>query len=76
LGPLEDFLTARWGLHNHRGLYLPNHHPPWTLYTAELTTLDADAIFTSVGLAAPGRPPDHAAFSPGVPALFGLPVAS
>lgn len=76
-GPLEDFLTARWGLHTLRAgrtLYLPNHHPPWILYTAELTTLDADAVLTSVGLTAPGRPPDHIAFSPGVPASFGLPL--
>ena len=76
LGPLEHFLTARWALHTHRAgrtWYLPNHHPPWILHTAELVALDADDVLTSVGLTAPGRPPDHVAFSPGVPAEFGLP---
>ena len=76
-GPLEDFLTARWALHQHRARrtwYLPNHHPPWVLHTAQLVTLDASSIFTSVGLPDPGRPPDHVAFSPGVPAEFALPV--
>ncbi|MEU4192125.1 DUF2071 domain-containing protein [Kribbella sp. NPDC026611] len=77
IGPLEDFLTARWGLHIERfgrTWYLPNHHPAWTLHTATLTTLDAGALLSSVGLTPPGRPPDHLAFSPGVPAEFGLPL--
>ena len=77
-GPLEDFLTARWGLHIHRAgrtWYLPNHHPPWILYTAELTTLYARDLLASVGLSVPG-PPDHVAFSPGVPAEFALPFSA
>jgi uncharacterized protein YqjF (DUF2071 family) len=77
-GPLEDFLTARWGLHVHRAgrtWYLPNEHPLWILHTAKVTNLEADALFTSVGLAPPKRAPDHVAFSPGVSAAFGLPLS-
>ncbi|MEU4291376.1 DUF2071 domain-containing protein [Kribbella sp. NPDC026596] len=77
IGPLEDFLTARWGLHVHRAgrtWYLPNHHPPWILHAANLTSLDADALLRSVGLTPPDRPPDHAAVSAGVPAEFAVPL--
>jgi uncharacterized protein YqjF (DUF2071 family) len=76
-GPLEDFLTARWGLHvAHAGRtwYLPNHHPPWILHHANLTSLDADSLLRSVGLVPPDRPPDHVAFSAGVPADFAVPL--
>lgn len=75
-GPLEDFLTARWGLHTHRARrtwYLPNHHPPWPLHTAELVTFDDHGVLASVGLPTFTRPPDHIAYTPGVPAEFGLP---
>jgi uncharacterized protein YqjF (DUF2071 family) len=75
-GPLEDFLTARWGLHIHRAgrtWYLPNHHPLWPLHTAELLSFEDRGLLASVGLSAVGRPPDHVAYSPGVPAEFGLP---
>lgn len=78
-GPLENFLTARWGLHIHRfgrTWYLPNEHPPWVLHTATVTSLNADALLTSVGLTPPGRPPDHVAYGAGVPAAFGLPISS
>jgi uncharacterized protein YqjF (DUF2071 family) len=70
-GPLEHFLTARWGLHK-PSFYLPNEHPPWTLHTATITTLDANSLLNSVGLSVT-HPPDHVAFSPGVPATFALP---
>ncbi|ADB31918.1 conserved hypothetical protein [Kribbella flavida DSM 17836] len=76
-GPFEHFLTARWGLHVARAgrtWYLPNEHPAWTLQSAELVDLQDNGLFASVGL--PGlsaRPPDHVAYSPGVPAVFGLP---
>jgi uncharacterized protein YqjF (DUF2071 family) len=76
IGPLEDFLTARWGLHVHRAgrtWYLPNEHPPWILHDATLTTLDADSLLLSVGLTPPDRAPDHVAFSAGVPAAFAVP---
>ena len=73
---LDDFLSARWGLHVHwwgRTLYVPNHHAPWPMHDAEVLELD-DELVASAGL--PGlstRPPDHLAFSPGVRTVFGLP---
>lgn len=77
-GPLEDFLTARWGLHVHRAgrtWYLPNQHPKWILHKADLTVLNADELLRSVGLVPPDRAPDHVAFSAGVPAEFAVPSA-
>ena len=75
-GPLERFLTARWGLHvAHAGRtwYIPNEHPVWPLRSAELLELD-DGLVSSVGLGdLARRPPDHVAFSNGVPVSFGLP---
>ncbi|MDX6250507.1 MAG: uncharacterized protein QOF10_3867 [Kribbellaceae bacterium] len=76
-GPLEHFLTARWGLHVGRAgrtWYLPNEHPAWVLRAAELTAFEEHGLLASVGLGElSGRPPDHLAFSDGVPAKFGLP---
>ena len=76
-GPLERFLTARWGLHvAHLGRtwYVPNAHPPWPLRTAELLTLD-DSLVAAAGLGArAARPPDHVMFSEGVAVEFGLPT--
>jgi uncharacterized protein YqjF (DUF2071 family) len=73
---LDDFLTARWGLHVRwwrRTLYLPNRHEVWPVHDAEVLSLD-DGLLASVGLAGlADRPPDHVAFSPGVHAEFGLP---
>jgi uncharacterized protein len=79
-GPLEHFLTARWGVHVVRGgrtWYLPNEHPVWSLRRAELIEFSEDGLFASVGLTELGtRPPDHVTFSDGVAARFGLPVRS
>ena len=76
-GPLERFLTARWGLHvAHLGRtwYVPNNHPAWPLRTAEVQELD-DGLVAAAGLGdLAGRPPDHVAFSDGVPVEFGLPT--
>ena len=76
VGPLEEFLTARWGLHvAHLGrtLYVPNEHPVWPLRNAEVLELD-DGLVASVGLGdLARRPPDHVAFSDGVPVRFGMP---
>jgi hypothetical protein len=76
-GPLEAFLTARWGLHiAHLGRtwYLPNTHETWPLQRADVLELD-DGLVASVGLGdLAGRAPDHAAFSAGVAATFGTPV--
>jgi uncharacterized protein len=79
-GPLEHFLTARWGAHVVRGdrtWYLPNEHPVWALRRAELIGFNDDGLLTSVGLGDLGkRPPDHVTFSDGVAARFGRPVRS
>jgi uncharacterized protein YqjF (DUF2071 family) len=76
-GPLERFLTARWGLHvGHLGQtwYLPNTHVTWPLRRAEVRELD-DGLLAATGLSdLARRPPDHVAFSEGVAATFGRPV--
>jgi len=75
-GPLEDFLTARWGLHErHLGIdwYVPNVHEPWPLHTAEVLELD-DTLVAAAGFPdLADRPPDHVACSPGVSVRFGFP---
>lgn len=74
-GPLERFLTARWGLHladrAGRTRYWPNAHPTWPLRGAVVDELDDEllAVHGFGDLAA--RPPDHAMFSPGVDVVFG-----
>jgi uncharacterized protein YqjF (DUF2071 family) len=77
-GPLEHYLTARWGAHTVRAgrtWYVPNEHPAWALRQAELIDFTDDGLLASVGLGDLGNwPPDHVAFSDGVPARFGLPV--
>jgi uncharacterized protein len=79
-GPLEHFLTARWGLHIRRfgrTWYMPNEHPAWTLRAAELVSFVDEGHLASVGLADLGKhQPDHVAFSEGVPAWFGRPAAA
>lgn len=76
-GPLEHFLTDRWGLHLRRAgrtWYMPTEHPPWVLHRAELMGFEDRGLLASVGLGELSqRPPDHVAFSAGVPARFGLP---
>ena len=77
-GPLEHFLTARWGLHVARAgrtWYLPNEHPAWVLREAALERFEDNGLLASVGLGELGKhPPDHLAFSDGVPARFGRPT--
>ena len=76
-GPLERFLTARWGLHvAHLGRtwYLPNEHAAWPLRTAEVLELD-DGLVAAAGLGElTQRPPDHIAFSEGAEVIFGSPT--
>jgi uncharacterized protein YqjF (DUF2071 family) len=74
--PLELFLTARWGLHvswHGRTLYLPNEHPTWPLYTADLLDLD-DRLLAAAGFAVADAPPVSVLCSPGVPVRFGPPL--
>lgn len=74
--PLDEFVSARWGLHVRwwgRPLYVPNRHETWPVHDAEVLALD-DELLASVGLPdLAARPPDHVAFSPGVRTEFGFP---
>jgi uncharacterized protein YqjF (DUF2071 family) len=74
-GPLEHFLTARWGLHltDRRGRtrYWPNSHEPWPLRAAELTHLDDDLLAAAGFPDLASRPPASVLFSEGVSATFG-----
>jgi uncharacterized protein YqjF (DUF2071 family) len=70
--PLEHFVTARWGLHTRawgRTLHLPNQHPRWPLYRAELLDLD-DTLLDHAGITIDG-PPVSTLYSPGVGVTFG-----
>lgn len=75
----EHFVTARWGLHAawYGGSlsYLPNEHPPWQLYRAELLDLAGDLV-EAAGLPAPAAPPVSVLYSPGLPVRAGLPRLS
>lgn len=73
--PLEQFLTARWGLflQDHRGRtrYWPNEHPEWPLHAATVVDLD-DRLVEVAGF--PGltaNPPVSVLYSPGVKVRFG-----
>ncbi|MEV5431171.1 DUF2071 domain-containing protein [Streptomyces sp. NPDC052701] len=73
---LEHFLTARWGMHGAffgRSVYLPNAHPRWPLYRAELAVCEENLV-TAAGLPRPAGEPVSVLYSPGVPARFGLPA--
>lgn len=72
-GPLEHFLTARWGLHQTtlgRTAYWPNAHPAWPLHDAELLGWDED-LLVAAGLPGVTGPPDSVLWSPGVDVRFG-----
>ena len=67
-GPLDAFVTARWGLHTRvagHTVYLPVAHEPWQLRTAELVDLAGDPL-QAAGLPAAAGPPVGVLFSPGV----------
>jgi len=73
---LEQFLTARWGLHaagyGGRAIYLPNEHPRWPLYRATLVHLEENLI-QAAGLPPPRSAPVSVLYSPGVQVRFGPP---
>jgi uncharacterized protein YqjF (DUF2071 family) len=72
---LEHFLTARWRLHNApwgRPVAIPNEHPRWPLFRAELVHCEENMI-EAAGLPAPEGQPVSVLFSPGVRVRFGLP---
>ena len=73
-GPLEHFLTARWGLHTTAWggtRHLANEHPTWPLHRAELLSL-SDTLIPAAGLPIPSGPPPSVLYSPGVSVTFGL----
>ncbi|MDN3245144.1 YqjF family protein [Streptomyces mutabilis] len=73
---LEYFLTARWGMHNAffgGTAYLPNHHPRWPLYRAELVTCDENLV-AAAGVPAPTGAPVSVLYSPGVRVRLGRPA--
>ncbi|WP_369180209.1 YqjF family protein [Streptomyces mutabilis] len=73
---LEYFLTARWGMHNAffgGAAYLPNHHPRWPLYRAELITCDENLV-AAAGVPAPTDAPVSVLYSPGVRVRLGRPA--
>ncbi|MFI5689982.1 YqjF family protein [Streptomyces sp. NPDC051636] len=73
---LEHFLTARWGMHNafFGGVaYLPNDHPRWPLYRAELLECQEELV-AAAGLRAPQGKPVSVLYSPGVPVRLGRPA--
>lgn len=76
---LENFLTARWGLHStwygSRPFYLPNNHQPWPLHRATLLGLEED-LLAAAGLPAPTTGPVSVLYSPGVCVRFGRPQSS
>jgi uncharacterized protein len=66
-GPLEHFLTDRWGLHHRLAghtVYTALDHTPWSLHAADLVRCETDVI-TAAGLPAQG-PPVSVLFSPGM----------
>jgi uncharacterized protein len=72
-GPLEHFLTARWGLHQAwrgRTVYWPNDHETWPLHRAELLHWEEDLV-AAAGLPGVAGPPESVLFSPGVDVRFG-----
>lgn len=72
---LEHFLTARWAIHIGvlgTTLYLPNDHPRWPLYRAELVECDENLI-AAAGVPVPDGDPVSVLYSPGVAVRFGRP---
>jgi uncharacterized protein YqjF (DUF2071 family) len=76
---LEQFLTARWGLHTSwygRSMYLPNAHAKWPLHRAECLDLVEDpreGLLARAGFPLTG-PPVSVLYSPGVSVRFGPPT--
>ena len=53
-------------------MHLPNEHPSWPLWSADLLDLD-DELIVAGGLPSPIGPPQSVRYSPGVPVAFGPP---
>lgn len=74
-GPVEHFVTARWGLHAPDGrggaVYWPNQHGAWPLHAATIDHIDDDLLAAAGFAELARRPPDSMLFSPGVDVRFG-----
>ncbi len=74
---LDDFLTARWGLHARwwggRLVFAPVEHERWPLHAARLLELD-ETLLAAAGLPAPSGEP-RVLHSPGVRVRIGPPRA-
>lgn len=71
---LDNFLTARWGLHSRwysLTAYVPIAHQPWPLRSAELLELD-DGLVEATGLPAPVGAP-RVLYADGVEVRLGTP---
>ncbi|MDF3301484.1 YqjF family protein [Streptomyces tropicalis] len=76
-GPLEEFLTCRWGLHGRargRTYHLPLTHPMWTFRRCSLLDWD-DSLIGAAGLTEPRDDPVGVLYAPGLPVRFGPPQA-
>lgn len=74
---LEHFITARWGLHNDwfgKPLYLPNAHPRWRLFRADVLELDDDLVAAAGLPGVAAQEPVSVLYTPGVPVRFGPPL--
>lgn len=74
--PLEDFVTARFGLHTRiigHTWWIPNTHEPWPLRRATLVDLEDELVAAAgfPGLAA--TPPSSVLHSHGTTTEFGMP---
>lgn len=77
--PLDHFLTARWRLHftlGGRTVHMPNEHPRWPLFRAELLACDENLIAAAGFPGVASGPPDSVLFSPGVPVRFAKPATA
>lgn len=81
-GPVEQFVTARWGLHaagprlggwGGGTYYWPNEHPAWPLRSAALEHLDDDLLAAAGFPDLAATPPSSVLFSDGVRTRFGAP---
>ncbi|MFE1294965.1 YqjF family protein [Streptomyces sp. NPDC058731] len=75
-GPLEEFLTHRWGLHTQwfgRTWHMPLTHPRWTFRRCGLLDVDA-SVLSAAGLTPPAGGPVSALYAPGLPVRFGPPT--
>lgn len=74
--PLEDFLTARWGLHVRRAgrlWHVAIDHPPWPMRAARVLSWHGNLVAAAGVRLAPHQVPASVLWSPGVPAHLGAP---